>query len=180
MSAKSGESRPFPIQLEVEFLDRLTEPVRAGKAKSVSEIIRGALARFDLSKVIVVRPPQVLISVRLPTEKREELRREAAAKHTSVGQLVRAAVEAFLPQIESGAVGQMEMDIETAPPPAEKPERQKSDRPSRSKPTRPAKKARAKASRPTAAKPAKPAKPPVASRPRPGPTKSVPSKRAPR
>ena len=97
MCAKSGGNHPFPILLEVEFLDRLTEPVRAGKAKSVSEIIRGALARFDLAKVVVVRPAQVLISVRLPADKRAELQREAAAKHTSVGQLVRAAVESFLP-----------------------------------------------------------------------------------
>ncbi|MBA4136348.1 MAG: hypothetical protein C0518_03415 [Opitutus sp.] len=105
------DNRPFPIQLEVEFLDRLSEPVREGKAKSVSAIIRAALERFDLSSVVVVRPSQLLVSVRLPAAIRAELKKAARSKHTSVGQLVRAAVEAYLPQLESDTAGQLEMPI---------------------------------------------------------------------
>lgn len=109
-------ARPFPIQLEVEFLDRISEPVREGKAKSVSEIIRSALERYDFANVIVLKPSQLQISVRLPAPIRQNLRRIARAKHTSVGQLVRAAVEAYLPQLESGAVNQLEIpDVPTAP-----------------------------------------------------------------
>lgn len=111
MNEQSAEARPFAIQLEVEFLDRLSEPVRQGKAKSVSEIIRAALSRFDLSKVVVVHSPHVLISVRLPGPTREGLQAAAKAKHTSVGQLVRAAVESYLPQLESGDSDQLEMPI---------------------------------------------------------------------
>ena len=48
-------ARPFPIQLEVEFLDRLSEPVRDNKAKSVSEIIRHALERFDFEDAVVMK-----------------------------------------------------------------------------------------------------------------------------
>ena len=58
-------ARPFPIQLEVEFLDRISEPVREGRAKSVSEIIRTALEKYDFANVIVMRPSQLQISVRL-------------------------------------------------------------------------------------------------------------------
>ncbi len=87
--------------LEVEFVDRLNEPVRDRKAKSVSEIIRTALARFDFSNVVVVRSPQVQISVRLPPETRRLLRKNARAKHTSEVQLIRAAVEAYLPELEA-------------------------------------------------------------------------------
>lgn len=108
-------SRPFPIQLEVEFLDRLSEPVREGRAKSVSEIIRTALERYDFANVVVVRPSMVMISVRLPAAIRQNLKRLSRAKHTSAGQLVRAAVEAWLPQMESGATAQLE--IPTVPPP---------------------------------------------------------------
>lgn len=111
MSADAAETRPFAIQLEVEFLDRLSEPVREGKAKSVSEIIRAALARFDLSRVVVVRPSHVTISVRLPAAVRKALRAAAKAKHTSVGQLVRSAVESYLPALESGDADQLEMPI---------------------------------------------------------------------
>lgn len=120
-------ARPFPIQLEVEFLDRISEPVREGKAKSVSDIIRTALEKYDFANVIVLKPSQLQISVRLPATIRQNLRRIARTKHTSVGQLVRAAVEAYLPQLESGAVDQLEIpalppvpaaESVLAPPPA--------------------------------------------------------------
>lgn len=110
MSSDSG-NHPFAIQLEVEFLDRLSEPVREGRAKSVSDIIRRALERFNLDNVVVVRPAQLNISVRLPLAVRENLLRASRAKHTSVGQLVRSAVEAFLPQLEAEHSGQLEMSI---------------------------------------------------------------------
>ncbi len=99
MSDKTA--RPFPILLEVEFLDRLSEPVREGRAKSVSGIIRTALEQYDFSNVVVVRSSQLQISVRLPVEIRKNLKKISRAKHTSVGQLVRAAVEAYLPQLEA-------------------------------------------------------------------------------
>ncbi len=99
MSAKAP--KPFPIQMEVEFIDRLSEPVRDGKAKSVSDIIRAALGRYDFTDVLVLHPAQVQISVRLPAEIRRQLKKTARAKHTSVGHLVRAAVEAYLPELEA-------------------------------------------------------------------------------
>lgn len=112
----SAKARPFPIVLEVEFLDRLHDPVRDGRAKSVSEIIRTALERYDFSNIVVVRPSQVMISVRLAPEIRKNLKHISRTKHTSIGQLVRAAVEAYLPELESGAVNQLE--ISAVPPPA--------------------------------------------------------------
>jgi Arc/MetJ-type ribon-helix-helix transcriptional regulator len=114
MSTKSA--RPFPIQMEVEFLDRLSEPVREGRVKSVSELIRTALEKYDFANVVVMHPAQLQISVRLPAEIRRNLRQISRAKHTSVGQLVRAAVESYLPQLETGAVNQLE--IPALPPPA--------------------------------------------------------------
>ena len=116
MAKKSA--RPFPLTMEVEFIDRLGEPVRDGKAKSVSAIIRAALERYDFANVVVLHPVQVQISVRLPADIRRTLKKAARSKHTSEGQLVRAAVEAYLPELEA------------APPPAAK------------KPRRPAKKPR--------------------------------------
>lgn len=94
---------PLAIALEVEFLDRLAEPVRAGKAKSVSAIIRTALERYDFSDVLFLKPAQVSISVRLPFEVRRALKKVAHAKKTTVTQLVRAAVEAYLPELETDA-----------------------------------------------------------------------------
>jgi Arc/MetJ-type ribon-helix-helix transcriptional regulator len=137
------DARPFPIQMEVEFLDRLHEPVRDGKAKSVSDIIRTALARYDFSDVLVLRPSQVQISVRLPAMIRQQLRKTARLKHTSVGQLVRAAVEAYLPELESQAAGQLEMAMPAPEPPVPKlmdgparPAKHRPRRKSKSKPKR--------------------------------------------
>lgn len=92
---------PLAIAMDVEFVDRLGEPVRAGKAKNVSAIIRTALEQYDFDEVMFLKPAQVSISVRLPVEVRKNLRKVARTKHTSVGQLVRAAVEAYLPQLEA-------------------------------------------------------------------------------
>jgi Arc/MetJ-type ribon-helix-helix transcriptional regulator len=117
MPTKSA--KPFPIQIEVEFLDRLSEPVREGRVKSVSELIRTALEKYDFANVVVVHPAQLQISVRLPADIRRNLRQISRAKHTSVGQLVRAAVEAYLPQIETGAVNQLEIPAVPTPPAAE-------------------------------------------------------------
>lgn len=111
------DARPFPIQMEVEFLDRLHEPVRDGKAKSVSDIIRTALSRYDFSDVLILRPSQLQISIRLPAMIRQQLRKTARTKHTSVGHLVRAAVEAYLPELENQVAGQLEMAMPAPEPP---------------------------------------------------------------
>jgi predicted DNA-binding protein len=108
-------ARPFPLNLEVEFLDRLSEPVREGRAKSVSEIIRTALERFDFTNVVVMHPNQLQISVRLPVEVRRNLKKVSRSKHTSVGQLVRAAVEAYLPQLEAAAPVANEPEVRKKP-----------------------------------------------------------------
>ena len=112
---KAAQIGPMAVQLEVEFLDRLSEPVREKKAPSVSAIIRTALERYDFTNMVVVRTAQVMISVRLPADLRRSLKKTARAKHTSIGQLVRTAVEAYLPQLETDAAGQLEMPIIEAP-----------------------------------------------------------------
>jgi len=110
------------VQLEVEFLDRLTEPVREKKAKSVSAIIRAALERYNFTHMVIVRTAQVMISVRLPADLRRTLKKTARTKHTSVGQLVRTAVEAYLPELEAESAGQLKIPMEekTSKAPAKK------------------------------------------------------------
>lgn len=155
--AADQDKRPFAIQLEVEFLDRLSEPVREGRAKSVSEIIRTALERYDFTNVVVVRPAQLMISVRLPAEIRAALKRTARAKHTSVGQLVRTAVESYLPQLEAGDSAQLEMPI----PHVELPEPEMAPEPPAGEPApKPATPAKSKRIRPAARKKSRPQKSP--------------------
>jgi hypothetical protein len=168
--ADSGD-RPFPMLLEVAFRARLEEAVLAGRAGSVSALIRAALEDFDPATVAPDRPPQVAISVRLGAEVRERLRSAARIQGTSIGHLVRAAVEAHL-----GAVD----DAPPAPAPPARPSgvaRSRSKRgrktgpkpaPSRSAPARPVRRtapAASRPSRPVAA--SRPKKMPVPARARP-------------
>lgn len=160
-------TKPLAILLEIEFLDRLAEPVREGRAKSVSDIIRTALERYDLANVIIVRPSQLAISVRLPVEVRRNLKKVARAKHTSVGQLVRAAVEDYLPELESMASGQLEMPIPHVELPApavrapERPGRRRKPK-ARRKPAPPAKKKSPARARPAGPRAKAAPKPPPA------------------
>ena len=117
--------QPLTIQLEVEFLDRLSEPVREGKVASVSDLIRAAVERFNFEQVLVAHASHLPISVRLADEVRRTLKRVAKAKHTSIGHLVRAAVEAYLPELEGQSAGQMEMPIEASSPAAPPAKRRK-------------------------------------------------------
>lgn len=144
--APAAGNAPFPLTLDLEFVDRLAEPVRLGKAESISAIIRAALARFDLTQVLVVRPAQIQISVRLPARIRQDLRRTARSKHTTVTQLVRAAVEAYLPRLEEETAGQLQMPIPVEPaaaPPAKvrarppRPRRKRQPRAAKRAPARP-------------------------------------------
>lgn len=109
--ASKQDNHPFVIHLEVEFLDRLSEPVREGRARSVSDLIRTALEHYDFENLIVIRPAQVPISVRLAAEMRERLQQLSRTKHTSIGQLVRTAVETHLRRLESGEPYEPEMPI---------------------------------------------------------------------
>lgn len=134
-------TKPFAITLEVEVLDRMSEPVREGRAPSVSEIVRVALERFDFANVVVLKPNQVRISVRLPVAIRRALRTVSRRQHVSVGHLVRAAVEQYLPQLEEQAAGQLEIPIAAGTPSAAAPPARasRSPRPARSRRRRRAK-----------------------------------------
>jgi Arc/MetJ-type ribon-helix-helix transcriptional regulator len=157
MGAADSDDRPFPMLLEVAFRARLEEAVRAGRAASVSALIRTALGNFDPSTVVPDRPPQVAISVRLGAEQREMLRAAAQTQGTSIGHLVRAAVEAHLGVTD---------EVPPPPPPPAKPSGVVR---SRSKPRpkpAPPKPAPPRAVRPAAPPPARPARPAPGARPK--------------
>ena len=171
MSAKSANN-PFAIQLEVEFLDRLSEPVREGRAKSVSDLIRTALERCDFDNILVMRPAQLMISVRLPLEIRRKLKELSKTKHASIGQLVRVAVEAYLPQLEHEAVpGGIEMPIPHVELPEETSDAFNAVQPAETPSRKPKKNKQPPRARDKAKKPSKPKSKPAA------PAKKVPAKK---
>lgn len=124
---------PFAISLDTDLLDRLGEIVRTGKARSVSALIRDALEPFDFDEYKVIRPEQKLISVRLPVEVRDSLKHAAETKQTSVGHLVRTAIESFLIHLDHESPDQLQIPLADTPPAAPTPVQEEPVRPEREK-----------------------------------------------
>jgi hypothetical protein len=68
---------------------------RARGLRSASEVVRLAIAEFDLNAYAARRPRFRQISVRLASELREKLRRQARKKNVSIGVLLREAIESL-------------------------------------------------------------------------------------
>jgi len=146
---------PFAMSLDTDLLDRLGEIVRTGKARSVSALIRDALEPFDFDEYEVIRPTQKLISVRMPVEVRDSLKQAAETKQTSIGHLVRTAIESYLINLDHESPDQLKMTLTQEPPPVVAPVPAKPVRAAKEKPK--AKAAKSKKS-PSKAKPAQSAK----------------------
>lgn len=87
------------MALDAELLERIRQPVADGLARSVSALIRDALDQVEWDQVVVEKPVQEMISVRLPSDMREALQRVAAREQCSIGFLVRFAVDRYLPSL---------------------------------------------------------------------------------
>lgn len=109
---------PFVMSLDTDLLERLSELVEAGKARSISAIIRDALEVFDFDEFQPIKPNQKAVSVRLPVEVREMMNAAADAKNASVGHLVRTAIENFIVNLDSEHPGQMQIALAESPAPA--------------------------------------------------------------
>ena len=107
--------------LDTDLLDRLTDVVQSGKARSVSALIRDALEPFDFDEYQVIRPSQKLISVRLPIEVRDALKQSAETKQTTVSHLVRTALEHFLVELDSENPDQLQIPLAETKPAAPEP-----------------------------------------------------------
>ena len=92
---KSKPAAPLTFELPVELMDKIEVCRKVMGVATASAVIRTAIARFDFSKCKPVRLPQRQISVRLSSEHRATLKRQARLKDVSVGELLRLAIEAL-------------------------------------------------------------------------------------
>lgn len=79
---------PKSVGAKVEILRK-----RLG-VRTASEAIRAALLEFDFEGYVPQRDPHGQISVRIPGELRARLKRAARKNKASVGEMIRAAIEA--------------------------------------------------------------------------------------
>ncbi|MBK8856656.1 MAG: CopG family transcriptional regulator [Opitutaceae bacterium] len=90
---KTKPAAPLTFELTVDLMDKIEACRKIMGVATASEVIRTAIARFDFSKCKPVQVPHRQISVRLSTEHRATLKRQARLKDVSVGELLRLAIE---------------------------------------------------------------------------------------
>jgi Arc/MetJ-type ribon-helix-helix transcriptional regulator len=83
------------FDLPLSLLDKIeTQRKRLGLA-STSEVVRHALAEFDLAKFQSSTEARRQISVRLPASSKASLAKVAKKQQVSLGEILRAAVDAL-------------------------------------------------------------------------------------
>jgi len=95
-SSASAAPAPVTFDLPEELLARLERNRVAAGLRTTSEVVRAAIDAFDFDGCTPrVESAHRQISVRLSPEQRTALKRTAARKKTSIGELLRLAVEAM-------------------------------------------------------------------------------------
>jgi hypothetical protein len=88
-------SAPLTFDLPVSLITKIARAKRGHSLGSASEVVRLALEQFDLGAFQPVRDPHRQISVRVAGKQRAALRQAAKRSDSSVGELIRAALEQF-------------------------------------------------------------------------------------
>ena len=88
-------SAPLTFDLPLTLIAQI-ESIRKGHAlATASEVVRLAMEQFDFEKCEPPTVPHRQISVRITGDQRAMLKRYAKKKDTSVGELLRLAIEAL-------------------------------------------------------------------------------------
>ncbi len=176
MAVKDKGSSPLTFDLRRDLLDQVEAYQRKAGLRSKSEVIRDAIESFDYEGFEKQSHPHRQISVRLPSAQKKNLLKIAKQKKASLGELLRAALEA-LPENPARAAAAGEAPTETAKSARVKKAAAKVPaKKSSAKSTSTAKKSAPKAASKPAAKPA--AKKPAAKKSKPASTTKMPTQKA--
>lgn len=92
-TAKKKPSAPLTFDLPIDLISKIGSSKKAYRLKSASEVVRLALDKTDLNKLNITTPAHRQISVRISATQRATLKSVAKKKNTSVGELIRFAIE---------------------------------------------------------------------------------------
>jgi Arc/MetJ-type ribon-helix-helix transcriptional regulator len=100
--AKKSTPAPSPLtfDLPLSLLAKLESQRKRLGLASTSEVVRHAIAEFDLAKFVATAEERRQISVRLDSAAKASLVKTAKRQKSSIGEIVRAAVES-LPEKKS-------------------------------------------------------------------------------
>ena len=86
-------SAPLTFDLPLALIAKIKSTRNGHGLQSASEVVRLAMERFDFEKCQPASVPHRQISVRITSDQRAMLKRYAKKKDTSVGELLRLALE---------------------------------------------------------------------------------------
>ncbi|ACB77016.1 CopG family transcriptional regulator [Opitutus terrae] len=86
-------SAPLTFDLPLELIAKIKSIRNGHGLASASEVVRLAMDKFDFERCQPVTVPHRQISVRITADQRAMLKRYAKKKGTSVGELLRLALE---------------------------------------------------------------------------------------
>lgn len=86
-------SAPLTFDLPLGLIAKIKAARKSHGLKTASEVVRLAIEQFDFEACAPTREPHRQISVRVAAPQRAMLKRYARSKDTSVGDLLRLALE---------------------------------------------------------------------------------------
>lgn len=95
MKTKTPYWAPLTFDLTLPQVQKIAAVRRARGLRSISAVVRTAIAEFDIDAYEARRPRHRQISVRLDPKLREKLRRQGKQKNVSIGVLLREALESL-------------------------------------------------------------------------------------
>ena len=90
---KSKSAAPLTFDLPQSLIQKIARARNGHALSSASDVVRLALAQFNLATFKPSRDPHKQISVRIAGRQRAALTRAARQKKASVGEIIRAALE---------------------------------------------------------------------------------------
>jgi Arc/MetJ-type ribon-helix-helix transcriptional regulator len=104
MASRSHKnSAPLTFDLPLALIAKIKAARKSRGLKTASEVVRLAIEQFDFEACTPNREPHRQISVRVAAPQRAMLKRYARSKDTSVGELLRLALEGLAVRPARGA-----------------------------------------------------------------------------
>lgn len=94
-SKKKKTSSPLTFDLPLSLITKIQARRKSLGLGTASEVVRLAIQRFDFEKCTPPSEPHRQISVRMTADQRAMLKRYAKKKDTSVGELLRLAIDSL-------------------------------------------------------------------------------------
>ncbi|MDF9826605.1 metal-responsive CopG/Arc/MetJ family transcriptional regulator [Ereboglobus sp. PH5-10] len=95
---KNPVTSPLTFDLPVSLIAKIDATQKKHGFRFTSELVREAVASFDIERCVSAGEPHRQISVRLPAEMKAKLTKAAKKKKVSIGEILRVALESYAPK----------------------------------------------------------------------------------